>query len=46
MNNQTIAEIYSGNDKIREKFIETLSPLTDEQASTLPWACGLLPALS
>ena len=36
MNNQTIAEIYSGNDKIREKFIQTLSPLTDEQASTLP----------
>lgn len=36
MNNQTIAEIYAGNDSIREKFTETLSALTDEQASALP----------
>ena len=36
MNNQTIAEIYAGNEKIREKFTETLSALTDEQASALP----------
>ena len=36
MNNQTIAEIYAGNDKIREKFTETLSALNEEQASKLP----------
>ncbi|MBC7899137.1 MAG: DinB family protein [Saprospiraceae bacterium] len=36
MNNQKIADIYAGNNKIREKFTETLSALTDVQASALP----------
>ncbi|MEJ7848144.1 MAG: DinB family protein [Pyrinomonadaceae bacterium] len=36
MNNHTIAEIYAGNEKIREKFNTSLAALTDEQTSALP----------
>ena len=36
MSDQTIAEIYDANDRIREKFIETLAGLTDAQVSALP----------
>jgi uncharacterized damage-inducible protein DinB len=35
MNNQTITDLYTANDKIREKLIETVEHLTDEQASSL-----------
>ncbi len=36
MNNQTIADVYAANDKIRERFKETVGNLTDEQADALP----------
>ncbi len=36
MNYQTIDEIYTANDKIREKLKETVSNLTDEQTAFLP----------
>ena len=36
MSYQTIAEIYSSNDHIREKLRGTLANLTDEQGSSLP----------
>jgi DinB superfamily len=36
MNYQKISEIYEANDKIRAKLKETVSGLTDEQASFLP----------
>ena len=36
MNNQTIADIYAANNKIREKFIEVVSNLSDAQAAFLP----------
>jgi hypothetical protein len=36
MNYQNISEIYAANDKIHEKLKETVSVLTDEQASFLP----------
>jgi uncharacterized damage-inducible protein DinB len=36
MNNQSVAEIYAANDKIREKTLQTLANLTDEQTRFLP----------
>ncbi|MDQ3320840.1 MAG: DinB family protein [Acidobacteriota bacterium] len=36
MNNQTIADIYQTNDKIRRELIETISNLPDERANFLP----------
>ena len=36
MNNQTIADIYAANDKIREQLKNTILDLTDEQTSVLP----------
>jgi len=36
MNNQTIADIYATNDKIRAKLKETISNLNDEQMAFLP----------
>lgn len=36
MNNQTIADIYATNDKIRGKLKETISKLNDEQMAFLP----------
>ncbi len=36
MNNQTIADIYAANDKIRERLKETVGNLNDAQADTLP----------
>jgi len=36
MNNQTIADIYATNDKVREQLKTTVSDLTDEQTSVLP----------
>lgn len=35
MNNQTIAEIYAANGKIRERLINAVSDLPDERASVL-----------
>ncbi len=36
MNNQTIADIYATNDKIREQFKQMIENLPDEKASFLP----------
>lgn len=36
MKNQTIKDIYAANAKIREQLINSISDLTDEQASVLP----------
>ncbi len=36
MNNQTIADVYAANDKIRERLKETVENLTDAQASAVP----------
>ena len=36
MNNQTIADIYKANDRIREILKTTVASITDEQASFLP----------
>lgn len=36
MNNQTIADIYTRNDEIREKLTKLVSELNDEQLSFLP----------
>jgi len=36
MNNQTIADIYAANDKVRKQLKNTVSDLTDENASVLP----------
>jgi len=36
MNNQTIADIYATNDKIREKLKQTVLSLNDEQLTFLP----------
>ena len=36
MSDQTIADIYAANDRIREKFKGTLAGLTESQLSTLP----------
>ena len=46
MNNQTIADIYTTNDGIREKLKQTVENLSDEQANFLPedekWTIALL----
>lgn len=36
MNNQTITDIYTANDEIHRKLLETVSNLSDEQANFLP----------
>ncbi len=36
MSQQTIAELFASNDRIREKFKGTLAELTESQLSTLP----------
>lgn len=36
MKYQTIAEVYEGNDKIREKLKATVANLSEQQANTLP----------
>ncbi len=36
MSNQTIADIYAANDKVRAKLKETISNLNDEQMTFLP----------
>ena len=36
MSTQTVAEIYEANDRIREKFIQTLAGLNETQISALP----------
>lgn len=36
MNNQTIADIYANNDKVREKLKQAVSDLSGEQANFLP----------
>lgn len=36
MNNQTIADVYAANDKIREQLKEIVENLTDEQSSAVP----------
>lgn len=36
MKNQTIADLFAANDKIRRRLIETLSNLPDERANFLP----------
>jgi hypothetical protein len=36
MKYETIAEIYEGNNKIRQRLIDTLNALTAEQAKTVP----------
>jgi uncharacterized damage-inducible protein DinB len=41
---ETIADIYAANDKIRQKFIETVSDLTEDQENLSPgngqWTLG------
>jgi hypothetical protein len=36
MTNQTIADLYAANDKIRQELIETLSNLPEDRANFLP----------
>lgn len=36
MNYQTIADVYAANDKIRERLVETIGNLSDEQANAAP----------
>ena len=36
MSDQTIAELYASNDRIREKFKGTITGLSESQLSTLP----------